>query len=252
MTQQINLYDARLRPRIELASARNLGISTAILLVLVTAFATYTRLKADRLNAELLAVQTEVRTAQEQMTALAKAAAERRVTPALANDLLASRKLLEARQEVMDVLASGRIGNVEGFSGLMFGFARQAQADVWLTGFSVTGGGEEIEIRGRLLDPAKLPAYVQRLSGEPVFHGRRFATLDMRGVEPEAPKPDAAPAAAAVAKPLSATPAMSAIPVTPTRYVEFALRSANAANSAAKEAGGNGSGNAGAGAGGTQ
>jgi hypothetical protein len=241
MTQQINLFDPRLRPRTELATARNLGISTAILLVLITAFATYTRLKADRLSAELAAVQAEVRTGQEQLTALAKAASERRVTPALADELLNTRKLLVARQEVMDVLTSGQIGNAEGFSGLMFGFARQAQADVWLTGFSITGGGDEIEIRGRLLDPAKLPSYVQRLSSEPVFHGRRFATLDMRSVEPEAPKADAA--APVIARPLlpSATPAASAnlpaISVTPPRYVEFALRSANAANSAPKDAG---------------
>lgn len=216
MTQQINLYDDRLRPRHELATARSLGIGAAILLALVSASAVYSRINADRRGAELTALQAEVRAEQERVTALAKGVAERRVTPALAGELAKVRMQLEARQAVLAVLASGRIGNAEGFSGVMFGFARQAQTDVWLTGFSVTGGGEEIEIRGRLLDPAKLPAYVQRLSGEPVFHGRRFATLDMRSVEPEAPRPDAA-----AVQPLAPS-------ATPLRYVEFALRSANA------------------------
>lgn len=219
MTQQINLYDPRLRPRRELATARNVGAATAILLVLLSAFGAYAWISADRRSAELIAVQAEVQAEQERTTALAKAAAERRVTAALAGELARARLQLETRQEVMDVLASGRIGNVEGFSGVMFGFARQAQADVWLTSFSVTGGGEEIEIRGRLLDPAKLPGYVQRLSGESVFHGRRFATLDMRSVEPEAPKADAA-----AGQPLAPG-------VFPQRYVEFVLRSANAADS---------------------
>lgn len=216
MTQQINLYDDRLRPRHELATARSLGVGAAILLALVSASAVYSRINADRRGAELSALQAEVRAEQERVTALAKGVAERRVTPALAGELAKVRMQLEARQAVMAVLASGRIGNAEGFSGVMFGFARQAQTDVWLTGFSVTGGGEEIEIRGRLLDPAKLPAYVQRLSGEPVFHGRRFATLDMRSIEPEAPKPDAA-----AVQPLAPS-------ATLLRYVEFALRSANA------------------------
>lgn len=225
MTQQINLYDERLRPRHELATARNLGISALIMLVLVSAASAYVRIESDRRVAELAAVQATVRSEQDRMTALAKAVAERRVTPALAAELGKARALLEARQEVMDVLALGRVGNVEGFSGLMFGFARQAQSDVWLTGFTVAGGGDEIEIRGRMLDPAKLPAYVQRLSSEPVFHGRRFATLEMRGVEPEEPK-----AESAVAKQL----VPSAVP---HRYVEFALRSANAVNSAVKTAG---------------
>jgi len=224
VTQQINLYDARLRPRHALAMAHSLGIAAAVLIALVGAFAVYARIGADRRSAELSALQAEVRAEQQRMTALAKTLAERRVTPALAGELANTRTLLETRQEVMDVLASGRIGNAEGFSGVMFGFARQAQADLWLTGFSVAGGGEEIEIRGRLLDPAKLPGYVQRLSGEPVFHGRRFATLDMRRVEPEASKADA----------VAAQPPVPS--ATPPRYVEFVLRSANVVNSMANNA----------------
>jgi hypothetical protein len=224
VTQQINLYDDRLRPRHELAKARSLGLAAAVLLALLSALGVYARLAADRRGAELSALQSELRTEQERVTALTKAAAERRVAPALAGELANSRALLETRQEVMDVLASGQLGKADGFSGVMFGFARQAQSDVWLTGFSVAGGGEEIEIRGRLLDPAKLPGYVQRLSGEPVFHGRRFAALDMRSVEPEAAKADAG----AAVPPTSAT-----LP----RYVEFVLRSANAPKEADSTAG---------------
>jgi len=211
MTQQINLYEARLRPRHKLATARSLGLGAAILLAMVSAFAGYARLGAERRGAELSEVQAAVRAEQERVTALAKAVAERRVSPALSAELAKIRMQLETRQEVVDVLASGSLGNTEGFSGVMFGFARQAQADVWLTGFSVAGGGEEIEIRGRLLDPAKLPPYVQRLSNEPVFRGRRFAMLDMHNVEPEVPKADAAAAAQAPATVTS-------------RYVEFVLR----------------------------
>lgn len=224
MTQQINLYDDRLRPRRDVATSRNLGISTAILFVLLSAFAAYARISADQQTAALTAVQAEVRAEQERVAALAKTVAERQVTPALASDVVKSRSLLQARQEVMDVLVSGRVGNAEGFSGVMFGFARQAQADVWLTGFFITGGGEEIEIRGRLLDPVKLPLYVQRLSAEQVFHGRRFATLDMRSVEPETLKVDGA----------AVTPVAALAP--PPRYVEFVLRSAHAL-SVVKDAG---------------
>jgi hypothetical protein len=94
-------------------------------------------------------------------------------------------------REVIEVLDSGMLGNTDGFSGLMTGFARQSQTDLWLTGFRVTGNGE-IEIQGRLLDPAKLPVYVQRLSSEPVFQGRHFAALEMRGVDPEEQVPEQA------------------------------------------------------------
>lgn len=229
MTQQINLYEARLRPRRELATARHLGVAAVLALVVVSALAVNARLGADRRGAELAALQADIRTEQERVTVLGKAVAERRVSPALSGELAKNRAQLEIRQEVLDVLAAGRIGNSEGFSGVMTGFARQAQADVWLTGFTVSNGGEEIEIRGRMLDAAKLPAYVQRLSDEPVFQGRRFAALDMRSVEPEAPKPDTA----AAKPPATTTPVTTAAPA---RYVEFALRSANAVKDAAPPA----------------
>lgn len=209
MTQQINLYEARLRPRRELATARNLGMAALLLLALTSALSFYVRQEADRKSAELAALQSSVRNEQERMGALSKALGGRRVSPALLAEQAQIRTLLSSREEVLAVLDSGRLGNTTGFSEYMVGFARQGQADPWLTGFTVSSGGDEVEIRGGLLDSPKLPAFVQRLSREPIFRGRRFAMLDMQNVEPEALKPDAG----AVAKP--------ALP----RHVTFTLRS---------------------------
>lgn len=220
VTQQINLYDPRLRPRRELATARNLGLGAAALLVLTTALALYLSSEAARTTAAHRALQSEVQAEQERVQMLTKANAERRVSPDLAAEMANTKALLATREEVMEVLDSGRLGNTSGFSETMYGFARLATSDVWLTGFSVSAGGENIEIRGRMLDPAKLPAYVQRLSKEPVFHGRRFAALDMRSVEPELSAPESAAAGAVV-------PVASAQPAALQRFVEFVLRSAN-------------------------
>ena len=225
MTQQINLYDPRLRPRRELATARNLGLGAVTLLVLLTALALSLSGEAARTTAAHKALQSEVQAEQERVQVLTKANTERRVSPELAAEMANTRALLATREEVMAVLDSGRLGNSSSFSETMYGFARLATSDVWLTGFSVSAGGENIEIRGRMLDPAKLPAYVQRLSKEPVFHGRRFAALDMRSVEPEVPTPESAPAAGSV------IPVASAQPPSLQRFVEFVLRSANAAAS---------------------
>ncbi len=223
MTQQINLYETRLRPRVELATARNLAASAVVLLVVMTVLAVYVRQEASRKTAEHAALQIQLQAEQERVAALTKMVAERRVAPELTSDLARTRTMLATRSEVMDVLDSGKLGNASGFSEFMYGFARQAQTGLWLTGFSISTGGEEIEIRGRLLDPAKLPGYVQRLSSEPVFKGRRFATLDMRSVEPELPKAEAEGVVKAAA-PVAGQPPVVALP----RYVEFALRSAHA------------------------
>lgn len=228
MTQQINLYDPRLRPSRELATARNLGVAAGVLLLALTASATWLRVGADRQQAELARVQAEVRSEQPRLAALQKQLAEQKVSAALLGEIAATRDAVATRSEVLKVLDAGQLGNATGFSAMMNGFARQTVSDLWLTGFAATRGGEEIEIRGRLLDPARLPAYVQRLSREPVFQGRRFATLQMTHGEPEAATGQPAPGAQPAPPP--------ALP----RYVEFVLRSENiapaAAAGAAKEA----------------
>lgn len=235
MSQQINLYEARLRPRHELAVAKNLGIGAAILLLLMTAWSFWANVDASRKVEAASRSQKQLVDEQERLTSLTKTVSERRVSPALADELDSAKKMLASRQDVMTVLDSGRLGNTQGFSALMTGFARLAQNDIWLTGFLVAVGGEEIEIRGRLLDSSKLPAYVQRLGGEPVFQGRRFAALEMKDVVPEEEKTDQPGSAKAVEKLRDAGPQASAAKL--PRFVEFVLRSENVdgADSAARE-----------------
>lgn len=222
MSQQINLYEFRLRPRHELAMARNLGIGALALLLLMTAIAFWARFDADRKTTAAAVSQKQVADQQEQLTALSKVVAQRQVSPALAGELEIAKATLAVRNDVITVLDSGKLGNTSGFSALMSGFARHAQSDLWLTGFQVTAGGAEIDIHGRLLDPSKLPAYVQGLRSEPIFQGRRFAALEMRSVDPDEQNvdPQGTAKVSATAVPLQSVPGVR-------RFVEFVLRSEN-------------------------
>ena len=232
MSQQINLYELRLRPRHEWITGRNVGVVFGILLAVVIALGVYARLGADRASVELKRLQTDVASTQEKLVALNKVLVERKIPEALLAELDNAKSLVISRKEVLDILDSGQLGNSTGFSEIMYGFARLASSDLWLTGFSVSLGGQEIEIRGRLLDSKKLPAYVQRLSAEPVFQGRRFATLDMQSVEPDATRPEVE---GNVQKPQSPASLAVAVPQL-VRYVEFVLRSENAGTGASDAA----------------
>ena len=159
MSQQINLYDARLRPQHELATARNLGICALVLLAVMTAFSLRVGFEAKQQTQLASVSQKQMIETQEKLASLSKMVAQREVSPTLKSELDIAKTMLSARTEALEVLESGKIGNTSGFSAFMSGFARQTQAGLWLTGFSVSAGGEEIEIRGRLLDPAKLPGY---------------------------------------------------------------------------------------------
>ncbi|WP_153108773.1 PilN domain-containing protein [Propionivibrio limicola] len=221
MSQDINLYEERLRPRRDLATARNLGVAALVTLVAVSGLAAWSGHTATQKTAAAAALQKQLAAEQEKLVAQSRLVSERRVSPALAAELDKARATLAGRTEVMSVLESGQLGNTSGFSRFFSGFARQASLDIWLTGFRMTRGGEEIEIRGRMFDPARLPTYVQGLSGDPVFQGRRFASLDMQGIEPEAESKDSALAQSAPARSTTSGNATAKLP----RYVEFTLRS---------------------------
>ena len=217
MSQQINLYEMRLRPRRELASARNLALTVLVVLAVTTGTAFWAGHVARTSGISAATLQKQVAEQQERLVALSRAVAERKASPALMAELDQDKAALAVRGEVLQALASGQHGNTSGFSGFMKGFARQTQADLWLTAFQIERGGDAIEIRGRLLDPTGLPAYVQRLGSEPVFQGRRFSGLDMRDGEVNEGTPEQA--AATSAQGAQATESARSL-----RLVEFVLR----------------------------
>ena len=234
MSQQINLYENRLRPVRTLFTARNLALCFLLVFGVVLAGALLSHSLARQAEQSLAAQRAALKAAQDQLAALSKAQAERRIPAALQGELDQVRAVLGARRDALTVLDSGQLGSTTGFAPLFAGFARLASQDLWLTGFSVSHGGADIEIRGRMFDAARLPPYVQRLSAEPVFQGRRFAALTMLRAESEANAPIAvAPAAPAPAG--SAAPAAKA-PAAP-RYIDFVLRSERAAEGAAADGG---------------
>jgi hypothetical protein len=103
---------------------------------------------------------------------------------------------LAARRGMLDALQGGELGNTNGFSRYFAAFARRPMRGVWLTGFSVGESGNELRIRGRVLYPDLVPAYLKALNNEAVMRGRQVVELKLaardesaaRGAQP-APGP---------------------------------------------------------------
>lgn len=225
MTQQINLLNPDLRRRRDWLSFAMVAPAALLVFALVTADALWVRTEERTLAAQESEVAAQLNAAQERLQAAAKAVGARSGDPALVGEAERLRVALQLRREALQLLQAGDIGDTAGFSAIMTGLARQSMEGLWLTGFAAGGG--ELEIRGRMLDPALLPAYIKRLNGEPAFQGRRFAELEMKGVAP-GPVEANPPAAAAPAAP--AAPAASPAPAAPLpHYTEFALRTVGAA-----------------------
>lgn len=210
MSQQINLLLPELRPRFDWLALPVVASAGIAGLLLIGALATIATLRTQSLAAGENTLRAEMTNAQQQVQTLGQRLGERQGDAALDAQLASARTAVAQRQEVLNIVAQGDLPAGQAYSGLLQGFARQVLNGVWLTGFSLAP--MNIEIRGRLTDPALLPEYINRLNAEPAFAGRRFAALDMQGVEPKAEKADEAPA--------NAQPKAAPTP----RYTEFALR----------------------------
>jgi Tfp pilus assembly protein PilN len=100
-------------------------------------------------------------------------------------------KQKEARQrQLRDTLQSTVAAASLGYSDFLLALGRQTSGSLWITRLSVRGDGQDLELSGRMTNPAALPAYLQQLEREDRFRGRRFAQIDMRALPADAHLPD--------------------------------------------------------------
>ncbi|MEX8494316.1 PilN domain-containing protein [Sphaerotilus sp.] len=195
MSQQLNLYARSLCQSRQANALGHMlllqGALAALAMVIGTGLQWHTRqIHQDTLQ---LAAQADVR-----RSALLPSAASR-TEQAERDQVKRLRDHEAAVQRLQGLLDNGSAGRREGYADHLEALARQTHPAVWITGLTLQGGDDAIEIRGRMTDPAVLPDYLRSLQAEPRFRGRTFATLQIRsggagsqatdGVEPT-DKPD--------------------------------------------------------------
>jgi hypothetical protein len=191
MSQQINLYNpAFLKRNPALEPGALLAYALATVLALAGGAALITRVERNRLEAEVAALGNQIKTEQERITLLAAQRAARKRDPALDAEVARLDAQVRSRGASQAAISSGALGSTRGFSGHMRALARQSVNGLWLTGFSIAGGGADVVLRGRMLDAGLLPQYLARLGAEPAFEGKAFASLSI--AQPPAAGVDAA------------------------------------------------------------
>ncbi|PKO89160.1 MAG: hypothetical protein CVU18_04910 [Betaproteobacteria bacterium HGW-Betaproteobacteria-12] len=205
MSQQINLLLPELRPRFDWLGLPVVVGAAIAGIVLLTLLIQYQSFRENHLKGQAAAIEGQFLNLQQQAQLLGHTVANRKPNASLPLEIAAARAGVAQRREVLDYVAQGTGESAGIYSGLLQGFANQAGDGVWLVGFSLAPNA--LEIKGRLLDPAILTRYIDRLNGEPAFAGRRFAALEMKGVDP------------------SALPVAQGKIAPPSRYTEFVLRS---------------------------
>jgi hypothetical protein len=192
MTQNINLFHAGLRhvrPKLSFALLTRCVAGGAALILVLYALVQF---QVSSLNRELRRVQEQLKAEQADALKVAGQRSASKPDPQLEAEIAKLQGELKQAQQTMSALNAGNFGDRKGFAQYLNAFSRQSIDGIWLTGFSITGGGD-IEISGRTLRPDLVPVYIQRLTEEEVLAGRSFARLEMKRPETET-TPDKKPA----------------------------------------------------------
>jgi len=183
MSQYINLFNPALQKHRDALSSRVLLSATIAAMLVVGAAAFGAQYRAIDLERQVVEGEVQLKVERDKLVSLAKSNGERKTSPKLIDELARAESLLKTRNDLIQVVESGGVGRIDGFSEQLRAFARQSMNGLWLTGFSIGAGGSELEIVGRTLNAELLPTYIRRLNSEQAFQGKSFAMLDVTRVE---------------------------------------------------------------------
>lgn len=209
MSQQINLYNPLFLRREKYFSAKTMLQALGLIFLGVAGLYVFAVVQTRSSERVVQDYRAQVASQREQLVKLGTALSPQARSKALEADIARLEAEIKARRSMLTVLSTGELGNTEGVSPFFAAFGRQSIAGVWLTGFTVGEGGNDLQVRGRALHAELVPAYLRALNNEAMMRGRRVTELKL-----------AAKAAAAAPRAPGAAKAPSA---GPERFVEFAL-----------------------------
>jgi len=184
LSQQINLLNPALRPKVEMLTLNNVALVVSVVFVGVLLLGVWGQQRYAAAQERVRGLEQQMQSAQAQLVQLVGMKASRRPSAAL-EQLLADRKQLAAdKQEVLSTLESGVLGRTDGFSSYMEAMARRVPDGLWLTGFSAGNDEQQLTIQGRMLSESLLPRFIQQMNQEPALQGRTFAALKIEQQEP--------------------------------------------------------------------
>jgi len=185
MPQQINLYNPAFEAKRALMSMKGAAAGWVATAVLVVAFAAYELVSLRLAESQEREVGQQVAAAQADTQRLASQLASRKHDPRVAEEAAQLEGDVRGRQEVMNMLRSGALGDTRGFSDHLKAFARQSFEGVWLTGLSIATAGRQVSLEGRALQAAYVPSYLKRLNGETAMEGHPFSELVIQEPAPD-------------------------------------------------------------------
>lgn len=213
MSQQVNLFNPIFRPKgFSFTSAKAMLYAMGIALAGLAAAGVYEDYALREVLVHAQTTETAHKDATSKLSQLTNDVAQQKPSAQIEADIAALEAQLKGRQEIVETLRSGVVGNTAGFSEYMRAFSRQTVNGLWLTGFEFDGN--DLVLHGRTVNPELVANFLKQLNREQSLQGREFSAMRIRQPAPEGA------ADAAKAEPEKAAKAAAG------RYHEFSISTA--------------------------
>jgi len=189
MSQQINLFSPVFLRQEKYFSAMAMVQALAMICFGLAAFYGYARYQSSALERLAQNVAQQLKQERDQLTAVV-ARTVNTTSALLASETSRLEKQRDGQREILTTLRTTDFGAAGGFTPFFEAFARRTVSGLWLTGFTVGSGGNELVVQGRATRAEVLPAYLDGLNEEAVMRGRKVVELRLNAKE-EKPKENA-------------------------------------------------------------
>jgi len=182
MHQQINLYQPIFREERKLFSLKTVLIAASVISGALLGMWALGARNVASLESAVVQLR-EQQAAQEQLAQRANQLFEAQGSAAVVEAEVARLStLLAEHTAALNLLRSGAAGESRGFAPRLAALGRQRADGVWLEELVLGGTANGLVLRGRSLDPERVPKYLQLLAHEPELSGARFdqVVLDRR------------------------------------------------------------------------
>lgn len=180
MQQQINLYLKIDRQKVDRFNVTSIllgmGALALLLLLVCGGIGISNRALEQQLTQQRFELETlrkDIESSRETLRQLSDVRELDDAISRLERDLQLKRRVI-GKLAAMPEEANG------GFSGLLAALGQAPVTGMWFTAISFDDGGEHVALKGESRTPELLPEYLQQLSAQPAFSGRRFSVLRMQ------------------------------------------------------------------------
>jgi len=183
MRQEVNLYQAGIRPQKSHLSGIRALLVLALVLCILAGISLYQQQRAAELRHRLKEAEATRQPLQKKVEQLRQRASQQRD-----QDLRSRIRELEAekkaRRQLVDIISRTGTSGQKDFAPFLKALARQHLPNLWLTRFRIElEGTPTLRLTGRTTVSEQIPEYLLRLSREKVFSGFSFRTLRAERLE---------------------------------------------------------------------